>query len=166
MYRTIEDFKNEWKYEHESTLKIFRALTDNSLTQKITPDTRSLGYLAWHIILTLGEMGAKAGLPIHAPAEHALMPNSASKIAEVYDKAGQSLVTEVANKWNDASLPEIIEMYGENWTRAQTLSALLKHQIHHRAQMTVLMRQAGLKVPGIYGPSKEEWIQYGMTPHE
>ncbi len=28
--------------------------------------------------------------------------------------------------------------------------------------MTVLMRQAGLTVPGIYGPSKEEWANLGM----
>jgi uncharacterized damage-inducible protein DinB len=26
-----------------------------------------------------------------------------------------------------------------------------------RGQLTVLMRQADLKVPGVYGPSKEEW---------
>jgi uncharacterized damage-inducible protein DinB len=28
--------------------------------------------------------------------------------------------------------------------------------------MTVLMRQAGIKVPGVYGPAKEEWAAYGM----
>lgn len=28
--------------------------------------------------------------------------------------------------------------------------------------MTVLMRQAGLTVPGIYGPAKEEWATFGM----
>lgn len=28
--------------------------------------------------------------------------------------------------------------------------------------MTVLMRQAGLTVPGIYGLSKEEWANLGM----
>jgi uncharacterized damage-inducible protein DinB len=42
----------------------------------------------------------------------------------------------------------------------------MKHEIHHRAQMTVLMRQAGLKVPGLYGPAKEEWSQYNMPPME
>jgi uncharacterized damage-inducible protein DinB len=31
--------------------------------------------------------------------------------------------------------------------------------------MTVLMRQAGIKVPGIYGPSKEEWEAMGIKPH-
>jgi hypothetical protein len=30
--------------------------------------------------------------------------------------------------------------------------------------MTVLMRQAGLKVPGVYGPAREEWAAYGMPP--
>jgi hypothetical protein len=28
--------------------------------------------------------------------------------------------------------------------------------------MTVLMRQAGLKVPGFYGPAQEEWSAMGM----
>jgi uncharacterized damage-inducible protein DinB len=30
--------------------------------------------------------------------------------------------------------------------------------------MTVLMRQAGLKVPGVYGPAREEWTTYRMQP--
>jgi uncharacterized damage-inducible protein DinB len=47
-----------------------------------------------------------------------------------------------------------------------TLQILIRHEIHHRAQMTVLMRQAGLKVPGIYGPSRDEWQAMGMTPPE
>ena len=28
--------------------------------------------------------------------------------------------------------------------------------------MTVLLRQAGLTVPGIYGPAKEGWAAYGL----
>ena len=48
-------------------------------------------------------------------------------------------------------------MYGQKWTRSATLESIVKHQIHHRAQMTVLMRQASLKVPRVYGPSREEW---------
>jgi uncharacterized damage-inducible protein DinB len=29
--------------------------------------------------------------------------------------------------------------------------------------MTVLMRQAGLRVPGVYGPAEEEWGEMGMA---
>ncbi len=39
---------------------------------------------------------------------------------------------------------------------------LIGPETHHLGQMTELMRQAGLKVPGVYGPSKEEWTAYGM----
>jgi len=46
--------------------------------------------------------------------------------------------------------------------KAVTLDLLIKHIIHHRGQMTVLMRQAGLNVPGVYGPSRDEWSQMGM----
>ncbi|MDI6765453.1 MAG: DinB family protein [Bacteroidota bacterium] len=164
MYKTINDFTTDWKNESESTLKILKALTDTSLPQKVTAEGRTLGFLAWHIALTLGEMGGKAGLTINAPAENTPEPTSAAVIATAYEKAAKSIGDEVQKKWSDAMLKEEIEMYGEKWTRSGTLAALIKHEIHHRAQMTVLMRQAGLKVPGVYGPSKEEWAQYGIPP--
>ncbi len=53
-------------------------------------------------------------------------------------------------------------MFGMMWPRGLTLQVLIRHEIHHRAQMTVLMRLAGLRVPGIYGPSREEWAERGM----
>jgi uncharacterized damage-inducible protein DinB len=162
MYRTIQDFLNDWKQENESTLKVFKNLTDASLNQKVSADGRSLGYLAWHIVITLGEMGEKAGLKVNAPPEHSPAPINASDIIAAYENAGASVASEVKIKWSDAMLPELIDMYGDKWTRAATLGSIVKHQIHHRAQMTVLMRQAGLKVPGIYGPSREEWSQFGM----
>jgi uncharacterized damage-inducible protein DinB len=162
MYRTVQDFLDDWKYENESTLKVFKNLTDASLSQKVTPEGRSLGFLAWHIILSLGEMGDKAGLNVAAPAENIPAPNSAMTIVDAYEKAGNSLASEVRGKWNDGMLSDEIEMYGQKWTRGATLAALSTHQIHHRAQMTVLMRQAGLKVPGVYGPSHEEWQLLGL----
>jgi uncharacterized damage-inducible protein DinB len=163
MYRNIQDFLDDWKYENESTMKVFKNLTDASLKQKITPDGRSLGFLAWHIVISLGEMGGKAGLSIIAPVENASVPISALEIVKTYEKAGASIASEVEEKWNDRMLLEQIEMYGEKWTRAATLVSLVKHQVHHRAQMTVLMRQTGLTVPGVYGPSREEWPQLGMS---
>jgi uncharacterized damage-inducible protein DinB len=163
MYHTIQDFLDDWKFESGATWKVFKNLTDASLSQKVTPDGRSLGFLAWHITLTLGEMGGKAGLKINGPEEHEPLPSSASAIASAYETSAQSVASEVKARWTDAALAEKIDMYGEQWTRSETLASLVKHQIHHRAQMTALMRQAGLKVPGIYGPSREEWAQFGMS---
>ena len=166
MYRTVQDFLTDWNYENDSTLKIYKNLSDASLKQKVSAEGRSLGRLAWHIVLTLGEMGEKAGLKVNAPPENAPDPTTASFIVAAYEKAGVSLAAEIQQKWNDGMLSEEIDMYGQKWTRSATLNSIIKHQIHHRAQMTVLMRQAGLTVPGIYGPSREEWSQFGMPAQE
>ena len=166
MYRRIQDFLDEWNYENNATLKVFKNLTDTSLNQKVMPDGRSLGFIAWHIVITLGEMGGKAGLEIPSPSEDTPVPQKASEIVKAYETASPSVAAEVKSKWTDEKLLEEIDMYGQKWTRGATLSSLNTHQIHHRAQMTVLMRQAGLKVPGIYGPSREEWSQLGMQAPE
>jgi uncharacterized damage-inducible protein DinB len=44
------------------------------------------------------------------------------------------------------------------------LSVILMHQCHHRGQLTILMRLAGLKIHGIYGPAKEEWQAMNLPP--
>jgi len=64
--------------------------------------------------------------------------------------------TAVARQWTDETLEVTDELYGREWPRGLTLAVVLYHEIHHRGQMTVLMRQAGLKVPGVYGPSADE----------
>ena len=33
---------------------------------------------------------------------------------------------------------------------------VLNHTIHHRAQLTVYLRQNGIPVPALYGPSADE----------
>jgi uncharacterized damage-inducible protein DinB len=162
MYRRIEDFTRDWAYEIESTSKVMNTLTDESLGQKVTPDGRSLGFIAWHIVITLGEMPEKVGLHIDAPAEDAPMPATAAEIAAAFETAANSIADAVAKNWTDETLEVEDEMYGDKWKRGTTLHALILHQAHHRGQMTVLMRQAGLPVPGIYGPSREEWEAFGM----
>ncbi|MCX6138017.1 MAG: DinB family protein [Ignavibacteriales bacterium] len=166
MYHTISEFIAEWTSESESTLKVLSALTDASLSQKVSPDGRSLGSLAWHLVQTLGEMGTQAGLKFSASVEKAPIPDTAGKIVSTYRSVAVALGNSVKASWSDAGLAEEIEMYGEKWTRSKALSSLIVHEIHHRAQMTVLMRQAGLKVPGVYGPAKEEWAQYNMKAPE
>ncbi len=162
MLRKIEDFQKDWAYEVESTGKVLNALTDESLSQKVTPEGRSLGFLAWHLTQTLGEMLGLVGLTIDAPGFDQDVPASAAEIAAAYEKAARSVTEEVNKNWTDETLLQEDEMYGETWARGITLFYLIAHQAHHRGQMTVLMRQAGLPVPGVYGPAKEEWAAMGM----
>ena len=91
------------------------------------------------------------------------MPTSAREIVETFEKAAKSVNQEVGKNWTDETLEIEDEMYGMNWPRGTTLSTLINHQAHHRGQITVLMRQAGIPVVGVYGPAKEEWEAMGMA---
>ena len=162
MYRRIEDFLRNWEYEAESTKKVLASLTDATLKQAVTNDHRTLGRLAWHITQTIPEMMNRTGLKVGGIDEHAPVPAKAADIAMAYAAASDSLATEIKAKWNDAALETEDEMYGEKWKRGITLTSLMMHQAHHRGQMTVLMRQAGLRVPGVYGPALEDWASYGQ----
>jgi len=162
MLRKIDDFIKDWEYEAASTGKILNALTDESLSQSVTPGGRSLGFIGWHLTQTLGEMLGRTGLKIDAPEMDKECPTSAAEIAAAYEKGAKSVAEQVKDNWTDETLLEKDDMYGETWARGVTLFALIAHQAHHRGQMTVLMRQAGLAVPGVYGPSKEEWLAHGM----
>jgi uncharacterized damage-inducible protein DinB len=162
MYSEINDFLTHWDAESKGTLRYFDQLTDASLSEFTGGPHRTLGRLAWHITVTIPEMLARTGLAVSGPDPEAPVPSKAAEIRSAYERATMSLTEQIQKNWTDATLKVEDEMYGEMWTRGHTLRALVVHQTHHRGQMSVLMRQAGLKVPGIYGPSFEEWAQYGM----
>jgi uncharacterized damage-inducible protein DinB len=112
------------------------------------------------------DMLNKACLEVEGPDWEAPVPPSAALIVSAYEHTSLSVQSEVAEKWNDAALLEEHDLFGESWANGFTLEAMLRHEAHHRGQMTVLMRQAGLAVPGIYGPSREEWASFGMPAME
>ena len=164
MFISVSTFLEVWEKEAQATLKILDVLTDDSLKQSVTNQDRSVGRIAWHLVTTIPEMMGKTGLILESMNEDAPLPNTATEILHNYREVSNSLVTAINNQWNDQTLLEKRDMYGETWAIGSTLSALIDHQIHHRGQMTVLMRQAGLKVPGIYGPAREDWGHIGMEP--
>jgi uncharacterized damage-inducible protein DinB len=163
MYRKIADFQKVWSYEASETLKIFNDLTDESLNQKVTETGRSLGFLAWHIVTTIEELFGHAGIKVNGVSPETETPKTVAEIIAGFEKAVKSLNEELPAHWNDENLTDKIPMYGETWTKGFTLTCFLMHAAHHRGQMTILMRQAGLKVHGVYGPAKEEWEAMGMT---
>jgi len=162
MFRKVEDFIKTYREDNAATLKVLNAMTDESLSQRVADGHRSLGEIAWHIAMTIPEMMPRTGLTIEGFDHEAPPPASVAEIASAYERAGQALLSEVEAKFDDAALEIEDDMYGSKWKRGLSLFNLITHEMHHRGQMTVLMRQAGLKVPGTMGPAKEDWAQYGM----
>jgi len=161
MFATIEAFAKEWESESGLTDRVLMRLTDDSLRQAIAADRRTLGDLAWHLATSLRFMTA-LGLEFDGGAD--IVPGSAAGIAEEYRRISSALLRAVRTQWNDGSLKETRTIMGEEWRNGDSLRFTLMHQAHHRGQMTVLMRQAGLRPPEIYGPTYETWVDQGKTP--
>jgi len=166
MFTSTAEFLAVWKHQSEGTQKYLDTLTDSSLRHQPASSERTLARDAWHIVTTVAEMTGRTGLKLDGPHHEAPIPKSAKEIADSYRQLSTSLAEQVKKNWKDETLLIEDDMYGSMWKRGLTLRILIDHEIHHRGQLSILMRQAGLKVPGIFGPSLEEWSQHGMKPPE
>jgi uncharacterized damage-inducible protein DinB len=161
MYHTIKEFNDHWKGESEATLKLLSVLTDKSLNYESYKGGRTLGFIAWHIVASMNSLLSQLGFKLDRKIDGSQAPKTAKELVDAYKKS-VLLVNKNISAWTDESLTQKVILYGREWTRAMALSSLIMHQVHHRGQLTILMRQAGLKVPGVYGPSKEEWALMKM----
>jgi uncharacterized damage-inducible protein DinB len=160
MYQSIQAFIEDYKGESEVTQKLLNTLTDESLNREVAPGFRTLGYLAWHLVRST-EMLLSAGVKFAVPQEKET-PATAAAIAEGYKQTTQTLLDAVQTQLKDEDLQKTVNFFGMNWKTDVLLYNFLKHEVHHRGQLTVLMRQAGIPVSGVYGPAKEEWAAFGM----
>lgn len=163
MFVTIEEFVNEWKQETEMTERVLDALTDQSLEQSILPGYRTLGQIAWHLVQSINYMSA-LGLSFEGPSGGEIAPKEASFIASEYRRISHSMLDAVQHQWTEASLKEGTIVHDAEWLNGASLRFLIMHQAHHRGQMTVLMRQSGILIPEVYGPTYEKWIEKGQEP--
>ena len=162
MYVTITDFINEWNKEARLTQNVLDGLTDDSLKQPVYPGGRTLGRIAWHLTTCIPEYLVEFGLKMDPVKNANDVPTSAKKIAETFQTVSSNAAKAIEQQWTDETLKEAQNAFGREETNAQILMGLIKHTIHHRGQLTVLIRQAGLKPFGVYGPPKEDWIHLGV----
>lgn len=161
MFHSIQTFLQIWNTETELTLSCLNNLTDESLDEEPIAGYRTIKRLVNHIVICSAGIPHEAGLPVEGYTKVKYETKDALVAAYA---AGREAVKNALSQWNDGTLQEDTPMYGETWKKGFALWVTVTHEIHHRGQLTVLMRAAGLKVPGIYGPSKEEWEAMTFLP--
>ena len=162
MYVTISDFIKEWNREAMLTQNVLDGLTDESLKQQVYPEGRTLGRIAWHLTTNIPDYLTHFGLNIDGVKNAENVPTTAMEIAKTFKEVSSRVAQIIEKQWTDQSIERIQEAFGRQESNAQILMGLIKHIVHHRGQITVLMRQAGLKPFGVYGPPKEDWIHLGV----
>ncbi|MDU4696696.1 MULTISPECIES: DinB family protein [Paenibacillus] len=163
MFVKIDEFMEAWTEESKLTERVMEALTDASLSRPVIEGRRTLGQIAWHLVGSIHYI-THCGLEFAGPASGEQVPASAAEIAKEYRRISGALLEAIRSQWTDEHLRAATEIAGEMWSNGASLRFTLMHQAHHRGQMSVLMRQAGLRVPDIYGPTYESWIEQGMEP--
>ncbi|MEK0316668.1 DinB family protein [Cohnella sp. 56] len=165
MHEMINAWAKEWERESEMTSGLLDTIDDASLTQPTVAGRRTLGGIAWHLVSSLQFMRT-LGLTFEAVEDSPEIRQSSARIADAYRRTSERFLEALKTQWTDANLDDTVQIAGEQWKNGDSLRYSLMHQAHHRGQMTVLMRQAGLRPPGLYGPTYETWVEQGMAPLE
>ncbi|MGE7274722.1 DinB family protein [Brevibacillus panacihumi] len=163
MYVTVTDLIAEWKNEAGLTQKVLDELTDHALLQQVYPGGRTLGRIAWHFVTSIPVYFTEFGVSVEKVSNPNEVP-SAKEIAQTFTKVSSQVVNALGEQWKDDSLQQVQNAFGRMESNATIFMGLIKHIAHHRGQVTVLMRQAGLPIPAVYGPAKEGWAKLGVTP--
>ena len=158
----IDSFLQELEHEAKTTRRVLERVPNNQLGWRPHPKSRTLGELALHVAGTPGEVAKLAAKSeIQAPNFKDAVPTSAAELIPALD---ESIATarQLLGKMDDATLngtwrvkrngQEVLAM-----PRAALLrSIMLNHWYHHRGQLSVYLRELGVPVPSIYGPSADE----------
>lgn len=152
----------ELAQEAATTRRVLERVPAGKLDWRPHPRARSLGELAAHIATLPGNIAAMAVRDTFDVSE--LAQPRAMTSAELSAVLDDSLATarEAVSGLGNERLFETWHMVANgqplvSMTRAALLrTIMLNHWYHHRGQLTVYLRELGVAVPSIYGPSADE----------
>lgn len=156
MYRRVEDFLTDYCEEAHEAQKNWDTLTNSALSVNAKEGFWTIKDHLWHIA-SIWQYVFVNDLKLW-PEDERLdqIPNNAKTLAGFYHDQTEKICHWIKKNWTDEDLAVEIELWGLKMTRGKLLWEVVKHEAHHRGQIFTLMRLAGLRVHGIYGPSKEE----------
>jgi uncharacterized damage-inducible protein DinB len=160
----IDGLLQELEEEAKTTRRVLERIPDDKLEWRPHPKSRTLGELALHIAIVPGGVAEMGAAPSPAQAPQFARDPKPSSAAELIPALDQSIVKAraVLGRMDDATLMSTLRMVqGDREIFAIPRVALLRsvmlnHWYHHRGQLTVYLRELGVPVPSIYGPSADE----------
>jgi uncharacterized damage-inducible protein DinB len=156
MYRHLEDFLSAYGHESQTTARVIGALDNSKLNAEKAPGDTSAAELAWHIATAPAYMINHEGANI----EFAYQPPANVTVEQLtaeYNRINSEVVKACQEKLADADLTRPAKWFGYELPLGVWLNMIPNHEVHHRGQLSAIMRNSGLKVPSIYGPNKEEF---------
>lgn len=158
----IKTLLDELEQEAKTTRRVLARVPEDRLGWKPHDQAMSLGQLALHVATLPGgvaEMSGRSSIPVPqfnypSPTSAAeLVPQLEQSVARAKEVLGAMDDTALKNPWR------VVD--GDREVMATSVGGLLRsimlnHWYHHRGQLCVYLRQVGVPVPSVYGPSADE----------
>jgi uncharacterized damage-inducible protein DinB len=158
----IESLIQELEQEAQTTRRVLERVPGDRLEWKPNPKSMSLGQLALHVATIPGFV---SDIARQSPFTFPKMTQpSASSSAELVPALEESVARATSNlrAIGDAGLANVWRLVeGDRELMAVPVggvvrSIMLNHWYHHRGQLSVYLRELGVPLPSIYGPSADE----------
>jgi uncharacterized damage-inducible protein DinB len=155
---TVETLFTVWDREAKKTVEVLKQLPAGQYDFRPDPGGRSLGELAWHLAeldayISFGIVNGAFTTDVKPP--NIKRPMTIEALAPGYER-----IHDEAKERLKHLKPADLEKEMTFFDRTTSISALLwdmmlLHSIHHRGQLSLLVRLAGGAVPAIFGPTRE-----------
>jgi uncharacterized damage-inducible protein DinB len=159
---TVELLLQELEQEAQTTRRVLERVPNDRLSWKPHDRSMSLGQLALHIASVPGAIAEISQIsPFPVPKFEQPSATSAAELIPALDESLEKART-ILRRLDDADLAKVWRvMDGDREVMAIPVGAVLRtimlnHWYHHRGQLSVYLRQVGVPVPSIYGPSADE----------
>ena len=160
----IEGMLKELEEEAQTTRRVLERVPDDRLGWRPHQKARTPGQLALHVAMVPGGVAQLVSSPSPAPAPQFGPDPSPATSAELIPTLDQSIARakQLLGGMDDAALTSTWRLTNGDrelfaTTRAAMLrSIMLNHWYHHRGQLTVYLRELGVPIPSVYGPSADE----------
>ena len=158
----IDGVLQELEEEAKTTRRVLERVPDDKLTWRPHAKARTLGELALHIATVPGAVAELAAQSeVQAPQFIDPSPRSASELVPALEQS-IAKAKQVLHGMDDRTAAASWRMMrGERELFSVPRIALLRsimlnHWYHHRGQLTVYLKELGVAIPSIYGPSADE----------
>jgi uncharacterized damage-inducible protein DinB len=148
--------------EGATTRRVLERIPGDKLSWRPHKTARSLGELGFHIATAQKTVTDALKKASHEAAPHGgTVPETTAGLVAVFD-ASLSSAKASLSAMSDADLtsPWSLTVGGQPKFTSPKIGVVrtivLNHIYHHRGQLTVYLRELGVPVPSIYGPSGDE----------
>jgi uncharacterized damage-inducible protein DinB len=158
----IDGLLQELEEEAKTTRRVLERVPDDKLAWRPHDKARTLGELALHIAMVPGGVAELATQSqAQAPQFIDPSPRRASELVPALDQSIAKAKQALAGMDDRTVTATWRMMRGERELFAVPRIALLRsimlnHWYHHRGQLTVYLKELGVAIPSIYGPSADE----------